>query len=88
MTVTSKNLDEFSEAASEKTSVDQTQRIWDAVKCLKAEHSEVIHLRFAAGLSYEQISQALGIPVGTVRSRLHRGLKDIRERIGVRENET
>lgn len=31
------------------------------------------------GLSYEQISEALGIPLGTVRSRIHRGRALLRE---------
>lgn len=64
------------------------EKVWDAVKSLSPEHSQVIHMRFAAGLSYAQIAQALGIPVGTVRSRLHRGLKDIRGRIGRSDDES
>jgi RNA polymerase sigma-70 factor (ECF subfamily) len=31
------------------------------------------------GLSYQQISEALGVPVGTVRSRIHRGRALLRE---------
>jgi RNA polymerase sigma factor (sigma-70 family) len=33
-------------------------------------------------LSYEQIAEALGIPVGTVRSRLHRARRVVRELLG------
>jgi RNA polymerase sigma factor (sigma-70 family) len=36
-----------------------------------------------ADLSYSEIATALGIPVGTVRSRLHRARARIRERLGV-----
>jgi RNA polymerase sigma factor (sigma-70 family) len=36
-----------------------------------------------ADLSYNEIATALGIPVGTVRSRLHRARARIRERLGV-----
>ena len=64
------------------------EKVWDAVRNLKAEHNQVIHMRFAAGLSYAEIAHALGVPIGTVRSRLHRGLRDIRERIGEQPNET
>lgn len=35
-----------------------------------------------AELSYEQIAQALGIPVGTVRSRLHRARHQLRAALG------
>ena len=87
-TIGSENLDEISRVASEEPDTDNLERVWDTIKDLKAEQSQVIHLRFAAGLSYAQIAQALGIPIGTVRSRLHRGLKDIREHIGNLENET
>jgi RNA polymerase sigma-70 factor (ECF subfamily) len=31
------------------------------------------------GLSYEQIATAIAAPVGTVRSRIHRGRKLLRE---------
>jgi RNA polymerase sigma-70 factor (ECF subfamily) len=76
------NLDKLSEAVPEKPKDETIERVWDTVRSLNAEQSQVIHLRFAAGLSYAQIAQALGIPVGTVRSRLHRGLKGIKEHIG------
>ena len=36
--------------------------------------------------SYEQIAAALGLPVGTVRTHLHRGRKKLKEAIG-RERE-
>jgi RNA polymerase sigma-70 factor (ECF subfamily) len=66
----------------------QTELVWKAINDLSIEYREVIHLRFAAGLDYKEISDSLKIPIGTVRSRLHRGLKAIREQIGDRNNET
>ena len=35
----------------------------------------VVVMAFVEGLSYEEISVALGVPMGTVKSRLHRGRK-------------
>ncbi|MFD2355089.1 sigma factor-like helix-turn-helix DNA-binding protein [Nonomuraea ferruginea] len=35
-----------------------------------------------ADLGYEEVAQALGIPVGTVRSRLHRARKKTRAALG------
>jgi RNA polymerase sigma-70 factor (ECF subfamily) len=82
------SLDTFEKVAPEQSNVGNVDKIWAAVKDLNNEYSEVIHLRFAAGLSYEQIAQALDIPIGTVRSRLHRGLKAIKKQIGDWENGT
>jgi RNA polymerase sigma-70 factor (ECF subfamily) len=85
-------VSELSEqAVTEETSLaaglDDVEAVWRAVGGLEPEHREVIHLRFAADLSYLEIAEMLGVPVGTVRSRLHRGLKAVRERVKERENE-
>ena len=74
--------EKFKQVISDNTDADETEKVWDAVRKLDDEQSQVVHLRFAAGLSYAQIAHALGIPIGTVRSRLHRGLKGIRKQIG------
>lgn len=69
------------DATTAESNSDNLEVIWRAVSDLEGEQREVIHLRFAADLSYDQIADALGIPVGTVRSRLHRGLKTVRQQI-------
>ena len=86
LTVSSDSLEKFNKIVSDSTDVDNIEKIWNAVRGLNDEQSQIIHLRFAAGLSYAQIAQAIGIPIGTVRSRLHRGLKGVREHIGNLEN--
>ena len=72
---------------STASDADDIDMIWRIIEGLEAEHREVIHLRFAADLSYAEIADMLHVPVGTVRSRLHRGLKAVRERIKEREDE-
>jgi RNA polymerase sigma-70 factor (ECF subfamily) len=52
-----------------------TERIVAAINRLPEEHRIVATLYFMEDLSYEEIAQALQCPVGTVRSRLHRGRK-------------
>jgi RNA polymerase sigma-70 factor, ECF subfamily len=47
---------------------------------LSPEHRQVILLREMEGLSYEQIAEALGVPRGTVESRLHRAREELRKR--------
>jgi RNA polymerase sigma-70 factor (ECF subfamily) len=47
---------------------------------LSPEHREVIVLRELEGMTYEQIAAALGVPRGTVESRLHRAREELRKR--------
>ncbi|WP_166442608.1 RNA polymerase sigma factor [Phragmitibacter flavus] len=42
---------------------------------------EVLEMRFSYGLSYAETAAALGIPVGTVRSRLHHAVAEVRRRM-------
>lgn len=52
-----------------------TERIVDAITRLPEEYRIVSTLYFMDDLSYEEIARILECPVGTVRSRLHRGRK-------------
>jgi RNA polymerase sigma factor (sigma-70 family) len=53
----------------------------DVLATLTDADRELVLLVAWAGLSYEQVAQALGIPVGTVRSRLHRVRAKVRRSI-------
>ena len=46
---------------------------------LSAERREVLTLRFVDGLSLEEIAAVLDIPIGTVKSRLHFAIRELRE---------
>ena len=46
---------------------------------LSADHREVLLLRFADGLSLAEVSAAINIPLGTVKSRLHNALEILRQ---------
>ena len=50
-----------------------------ALTRLPDEYRAAVVLCDVVGLSYEEIGEALGIPVGTVRSRIHRGRRQLRE---------
>ena len=47
---------------------------------LSPEHRMVLILRELHGLTYAELAAALGIPQGTVESRLHRARTDLRKR--------
>jgi RNA polymerase sigma-70 factor (ECF subfamily) len=42
----------------------------------------ILSLRFFADLDMEDVATALGVPLGTAKSRLHRSLGRLRERLG------
>ena len=48
---------------------------------LSPPHREVLLLRFVEDFSYEEIAHATGVPVGTVRSRLHHAKSALRARL-------
>src|SRR5687767_2967304 len=47
--------------------------VQQAIATLGEEHRMVLVLRDVEDLSYEEISQITGLPIGTVKSRIHRG---------------
>jgi len=49
-----------------------------AIGALRPQYRACIMLRHVEGRSYEEIAATLDIPVGTVRSRLHRGRTELR----------
>ena len=61
---------------------EQRQDVLSAIATLPRAQREVVTLRFFADRSLEQISSDVGAPVGTVKSRLHRGLATLRDRLG------
>jgi len=52
--------------------------VQDALRDLHDEFRAAVVLCDVVGLSYEEIADQLGIPVGTVRSRIHRGRAALR----------
>jgi RNA polymerase sigma-70 factor (ECF subfamily) len=52
-----------------------------ALKQLSEEHRSILVLREMEGCCYETISEILDLPVGTVRSRLHRARLQLREQL-------
>ena len=50
---------------------ERTRAVREAILALPLEYREVIVLRHFAALSYEEMAAAIGIPMKTVKSRLH-----------------
>jgi RNA polymerase sigma-70 factor (ECF subfamily) len=56
-----------------------------ALAALPEKHRVVLTLREVEGMSYEEIAVALGVPVGTVESRLHRARAGLARRLAAGE---
>ena len=65
---------------------ESLEAVWEVICGLEEVHREVMWLRFGAALSYREMAEALGIAEGTVRSRLWRGLKALREKMRVNDD--
>jgi RNA polymerase sigma-70 factor (ECF subfamily) len=56
-------------------------QVRSAIERLGPEHRDVVLLREIEGLSYGEIAGVLGIPLGTVRSRLHNARVELAARL-------
>lgn len=59
----------------------QSEQIAEALGSLPLEFKAVTSLYFLEGYGYEEIAQILNLPLGTVRSRMHRGRKLLQARL-------
>lgn len=69
---------------SERSGVEQSEqvsRLSRAMARLADEHRAIIVLRDVRGLEYEELAAVLDVPPGTVRSRLFRARKALREQL-------
>jgi RNA polymerase sigma-70 factor, ECF subfamily len=58
------------------------RELLELVGALPEAQREVILLRFADGLDLRQIADAMEIPLGTVKSRLHNALRALKQHLG------
>lgn len=54
-----------------------------ALQALRPEQRQVLQLSIVQGLSHQEISEATGIPLGTVKTHARRGLLQVREILGM-----
>jgi RNA polymerase sigma-70 factor (ECF subfamily) len=68
-------------SANKTARVDQKLDLAEVLETLDEDHREVIVLRELNQMSYAEIAEALGVPQGTVESRLHRARKQLRTKL-------
>jgi RNA polymerase sigma-70 factor (ECF subfamily) len=61
---------------------EQAERVAAALVGIPAEYRETVVLRFQEGLALEEIARVTGAKLGTVKSRLYRGLDMLMSRLG------
>jgi RNA polymerase sigma factor (sigma-70 family) len=83
-------MNPYNEDAGHEISTDLRHDIFDnllgdeitsALNSLNIEHRLIIILCDVEGFKYEEIASIVDIPVGTVRSRLHRARKLLKEKL-------
>jgi RNA polymerase sigma-70 factor (ECF subfamily) len=67
---------------SEALAADTGRRVGEALAALPLAFREAVVLRDLEGLGYEEIAALVGVPVGTVRSRIARGREQLRGLLG------
>lgn len=62
-------------------SLEDQQRVQEALNELAPEFRDVLIFKELEGLRYEEIAVLLEIPLGTVRSRIHRARHELKEKL-------
>jgi RNA polymerase sigma-70 factor (ECF subfamily) len=58
---------------------EDEKKLGEAIERLSPEHREVLLMKDIDGLKYEEIADLLRVPIGTIRSRLHRARLELRD---------
>ena len=66
---------------------DECEWVMGAMGSLDSKHRAVLVLRYFNELSYGEIAQTMGIPLGTVKSRIYIAIKTLREQLGIQRGE-
>jgi RNA polymerase sigma-70 factor (ECF subfamily) len=64
--------------ADEVDALFETLLVTDGLKALSEDHRAVVVRAYYARLTVDEIARELGVPAGTVKSRLHYGLRALR----------
>ena len=66
---------------------DKSELLFKAVRKLSPERRALVTLRYREGFDIEQIAQIIGVPEGTVKSRLHRTMNQLKDIVERNKNE-
>ena len=72
---------QYGGSSAATAAVDQKLDLSVVLRMLAPEYQEIFVLREVEGLSYAEIAERLGVPPGTVDSRLYRARAELRKRL-------
>ena len=75
-----REFDEVGEAVEHRLEVQQVRR---ALRVLTELQREAVQLAYYGGYTHREVSELLGVPLGTVKTRLRDGLIRLRDEMGV-----
>lgn len=75
----------FSQPGASLERSEEDASLQAALNRLSAEHRSVLVLKDIEGQKYEDIAEILDVPIGTIRSRLHRARLELRELLEAEE---
>ncbi|MFO0841227.1 MAG: sigma-70 family RNA polymerase sigma factor [Gemmataceae bacterium] len=70
---------ELNQPGSAMERAEEQRKLHQALSRLSPEHRVVLVMKELEGQKYEDMAATLGVPIGTVRSRLHRARLELRE---------
>ena len=76
-------LDSLEGAEARVLREERAGQVQTALAALSAEHRTILVLREMEDCDYDQIAEILDVPVGTVRSRLHRARLQMKEQLEI-----
>ncbi len=71
-----------SSAEAQLIAKEKVQRLYTVIETLSINQRTVFVMKFTDEMDVQQISEATGMPVNTVKTHLHRALKAVRRQLG------
>ncbi|MBN2287805.1 MAG: sigma-70 family RNA polymerase sigma factor, partial [Candidatus Glassbacteria bacterium] len=75
-------LEPVDPAGEDPERAELTRRVWEAICKLPLELQEILVMQHFQGMDYREISGLLGIPRGSVASRLYRARTALKQKLG------
>jgi RNA polymerase sigma-70 factor (ECF subfamily) len=76
-------LEPFTRADKDMQTGVEAKEAAEAMRNLRPEQQQVLRLSIVQGMSHQEISEATGMPLGTVKTHARRGILQVRDYLGL-----